>query len=109
MAEIFLCPKGTVNAADRKALRKSGIVVVEVDRPEECKFIRSTAEISDQAFMWALLRGLNHNGGYGNTGVEQREKFVKALFEQVQEQRQARLDAEVADQPKLDSSSEATR
>jgi hypothetical protein len=95
MAEIFLCPKGTVSKADRKALRNDGIVVVEVERPNDCKFIRATSEVSDQALVWALLKALNHKGDYSNHGTEQRSVFVQALFDLAEKNREP-----VADPPR---------
>lgn len=80
MAEVFLCPKDQLTEQARTDLREAGIVVVEVDDPSRCKFIRSTETVSTSDMVWAALTALNHKGGNYNRGEEQREQFTINLL-----------------------------
>jgi len=97
MAEVFLCATGQLTATARRELRKAGVVVVEVDDPSACQFIRSTETVPAESMVWAAVDALRRNYGYGNnqandTDHKHRERFVVNLFELI--------DASRADQRK---------
>jgi hypothetical protein len=76
MSEVFLCPKGQLNAVGKHDLRKAGIVVVEVDDPSACQFIRSSEVVSSDDMLFAAMDALRRDFGYGNKGAQQREQFA---------------------------------
>lgn len=96
MAEVFICPTGTVSPKSIRELRKAGVVVVETDDPSRCQFIRATEIVSSNDMLWAALSALNDKGeGWSSSkGEAQREALAKRLFEIVNAARQARLKAE---------------
>lgn len=79
MSEVFLCERGQIRPADKKALREAGIVVVEVEDPSKCQFIRSSETIPADDMLWASLDALNTNTSY-NGAREQREQLAKNLL-----------------------------
>lgn len=87
MAEIFLCATGQLTNAARRDLRRAGVIVVEVEDPSTCQFIRATETISADDMVWAAVDALRRNfGGYdgGKTGSDtdhkHREQFTVNLF-----------------------------
>jgi hypothetical protein len=92
MAEVFVCPAGTVSKRSVADLRKVGVVVVESEAPERCLFIRSSETIKSDDMLWAVLSALNDKGeGWSSSnGQAQRNALAKRLFEIVDEARQAR-------------------
>lgn len=90
MAEVFLCAKGQLARQARIDLREAGIVVVEVDDPTKCQFIRSTETVTADDMLWAALDALKVEGSYGNKGEEQRNRLASNLFTVVVENRRAR-------------------
>jgi len=90
MSEVFLCKTGQLSVRSRLDLRKAGIVVVEVNDPTTCQFIRSTETIGADDMLWACLDALNHTPKeYGKGGELQREKLARNLLHIVVEQRSA--------------------
>ncbi|WP_375490258.1 hypothetical protein [uncultured Jatrophihabitans sp.] len=84
MAEVFLCKTGQLKPASRKALRDVGVVVVEVDDPSTCQFVRSEARVSGDEMLHAAIRALRHDGGYGEHGGQQRTKFMVSMFDLIE-------------------------
>ena len=80
VSEVFLCERGQLDARATRDLRKSGVVVVEVDDPGKCQFIRATETVSGDDMLWATLDALNHNGGTYSVGDAQREKLARNLL-----------------------------
>lgn len=75
-----MVPPGAITAADRKALRAAGVVVVETDDPSKCQFVRSTETLSSSDMLWAAMDALRRDFGYGDKGSQQREQLAKNLF-----------------------------
>ena len=82
MAEIFLCQAGQLTAASRRELKRAGVVVVEVEDPAACQFVRSSETISHDDLLWAALEALRHRE-YGSTGKGdwQRSRFTDNVGE----------------------------
>jgi hypothetical protein len=77
MSEVFLCPTGQLSNVAKHDLRKAGIVVVEVEDPSRCQFIRSTEVISGDDMLWAAFKALNSQD---TTGAKaQREALARNL------------------------------
>jgi hypothetical protein len=95
--DVFLCPTGQLKARDRRDLRAAGIVVVEVDDPAACHFIRATVLVSSDDMLWAALTALNHTDAYGSSGSKQREQLAVRLLEVVDAQRQAQRDRQAGE------------
>lgn len=80
MSEVFLAQKGQLTDPSKSALRKAGIVVVEVEDPSKCKFIRSTETVSENAMMMAAFEAVCFRGGTYSTGSDQRERLANNLL-----------------------------
>lgn len=93
MAEVFLAAKGQLTPQSRRELRKAGVVVVEVDDPSQCQFVRATETVSADDMLWAAMDALRHGDQYGNKGVMQREQFAINVWNLVTAARSARLAA----------------
>jgi hypothetical protein len=87
MSEVFLCKTGQLNAVGKHDLRKAGVVVVEVEDPASCQFIRSAETISGDDMLWAAMDALKRNFGYGDEGRKQREQFAFNLHDIVKAHR----------------------
>lgn len=87
MAEVLLVPPGAIKAADRKALRDAGVVVVETDDPAKCQFIRASETVSSDDMLWAAMDALRRDFGYGNKGAQQREQLALNLWRLIAERR----------------------
>lgn len=82
MTEVLICPKDAIDAASVKELREAGVVVIQTNAPEKCRFIRAGQEISGSDMLWAALKALQAGGNY--TGTEtQRVAFTKLIFDMV--------------------------
>lgn len=68
MSEVFLCKTGQLGQTARRDLRKAGVVVVEVEDPAACQFIRSTEVVSADDMLWAALDALSARGQYSKNG-----------------------------------------
>jgi hypothetical protein len=75
VAEIFLCPTGAIGVGTRRALAKAGVIVVETDAPDACKFVRAGEIVSGSAMLAAALTALTLDGYV----KEARELFVKRI------------------------------
>jgi len=81
MSEVFLCERGQLTDRAKHDLRKAGVVVVEVDDPAKCQFIRATETIPADDMLWAALSALKANDGSYSKGVHQREIFTVRVFD----------------------------
>ena len=90
MAEVFLCQTGQLTPASRRELKRAGVVVVEVDDPAACQFIRSAETISHEDMLWAAISALRHVGDAYNRGIAQREQLAVNLWKIVDAAHQAR-------------------
>lgn len=81
MADVFLCQTGQLTAASRRELKRAGIVVVEVEDPGACQFIRATETISHDDMLWACINALNSQQGDKTLSADkQREQLAKNLW-----------------------------
>lgn len=87
MAEVFVCEKGSLTAASKRALKEAGVVVAEVDDLKRCEFVRASEVISHSDLVWAALEALT-TGGYSGAS-KQRERLVTNLFQIADEARKA--------------------
>jgi hypothetical protein len=76
VAEVFLCKKGQLTQTGKHDLRKAGVVVVEVDDPSACQFIKSSDLVSGDDMLWAAMDALKRNFGSYEKGEKQREQFA---------------------------------
>lgn len=88
MSEVFLCKIGQLSARSRTDLRKAGVVVVEVEDPAACTFIRASEVVSASDMVWAALDAVNFVGEYGSKGGEQRRKFASNVLQVVLDARE---------------------
>lgn len=86
MAEIFVCPKGSISDRSVRALRDAGVVVVQADDPALCRFMRPGAELDAQDMLWGALKALQASNYTG--GQEQRQEFTRIMFALANERRE---------------------
>ena len=78
MAQILVVKPGTLNNLDKSALRKSGVICVEAENPNEVKLIQPDGlELAAGDLFLAAMRGIN-NGSFPDAA---RNAFAKALGE----------------------------
>ena len=56
-AILFVKPKA-ISARDKKALQSAGVIVVEIDNPQDAKFVRAGAELSGSALLLAATQAI---------------------------------------------------
>ena len=87
MSEVFLCRTGQLSAASRRELKRAGIIVVEVEDPSRCTFIRAGQVIDGDDMLWAACDAMRRggDGSYGGDKVaaDIRERFAVSIFELV--------------------------
>lgn len=94
MAEIFICERGQLDTATKRALKKVGVVAVEVDDVAKCQFVKAGEIVSYDDMVWALLDALNHSSDtFSSSGVKQREQLTKNLLKIVVDRRRDTTDA----------------
>jgi methionine synthase II (cobalamin-independent) len=76
VTDVFLCKAGQLSPTSKRDLRKAGVVVVEVDDPSACQFIRSTETVSGDDMLWAAMDALKSSFGSYEKGEKQREQFA---------------------------------
>jgi hypothetical protein len=67
---ILVLRPGQLKAADRKALREIGVVVLEVDDPEDVRFMRPAAELTSSEMLACALRAIKSQGASSYLGTE---------------------------------------
>lgn len=91
MSEVFLCKTGQLNQTARRDLRKVGVVVVEVEDPTACQFIRSTEIVGADDMLWAALDALVLRAKYeSNDHKVKMDRLAGNLLKIVVEQRHPR-------------------
>lgn len=76
MSEVFLCKTGQLNQTAKHDLRQAGIVVVEVEDPSACQFIKSSDRVSGDDMLWAAMDALKRDFGTYDKGQKHREQFA---------------------------------
>lgn len=56
---ILFCKPGAVKAADKKALKAAGVIVVAVDNPQDVKLMKANAEISGSTLLRAATKAMS--------------------------------------------------
>lgn len=59
MAELLIVKPRTLNAVDKAALRKAGVIVVEAANPDEVRFIRAEQELAAGDLALAAMTALH--------------------------------------------------
>lgn len=99
MSEVFLCANGQLSAKSRSELRKAGVIVVEVDDPSQCQFIRSTELVSGDEMLWAAMDALRRTFGNYDKGSQQREQFALNVWEIIDAARQKKAEPSEGTKP----------
>jgi len=89
--EIFVCPKDSISDRSVRALREAGVVVVQADDPEKCRFIRAGGEeVGSRDLLWAAMKAMQITPQYsaGEGAQKVREEFTKVLFGIVNDRRE---------------------
>jgi len=88
MAEVFMCERGQLDDTSKRALKKAGVVVVEVDDMAKCQFMKAQEIVSHSDMLWAAIDAVNHVGSYDEgKGRAQRDKLAKNLLAIMMEHR----------------------
>lgn len=87
-----MCERGQLDNKSKSELRKAGVVVVEVDDPAKCQFIRATETVGADDMLWAAMDALRvTDKEYGESkGHTQRARLAHNLIELVIAQKTAR-------------------
>lgn len=80
MAEVFLCQTGQLTPTSRRDLKKAGVVVVEVEDPNACQFIKSSEVISHDDMLWACVDALNVEHSYSGKNHERLAKNLLRII-----------------------------
>ncbi len=108
--EIFVCPKDSISDRSVRALREAGVVVVQADDPERCKYIRAGGEeVGARDMLWAALKAMQIEPKYSYEGVQKvQQEFAKIVFGLVNDRREFAQAVDTAargSEPDADSSS----
>lgn len=80
MAEVFLCQAGQLTPGSRRELKRAGVVVVEVENPGACQFIRATEAVSADDMLWAAVHALKIRDNLYDQGNMQRSQFAANII-----------------------------
>ena len=80
-AQILIVKPKTLNAADKAALRKAGVVVVESANPEDVKLIQAQQEMPASAITLAALKGLRSANDWNSSS----QLFVRLMAEYMEQ------------------------
>lgn len=86
MSEVFLCQTGQLTGPSKSALRKAGVVVVEVEDPSKCQFIRAGETIPTSDMLWAAVEALCFGTEYTKSS-QARERLSYNLLKIINDQR----------------------
>jgi hypothetical protein len=83
MSDVFLCRTGQLTPSSRRELKRAGVVVVEVEDPSACKFIRASDVVSGDDMLHAALKAMSRTYENDNYRVAQgvRSQFTLNLFD----------------------------
>ncbi len=84
MAEVFLCRSGQLTAASRRELKRAGIVVVEVEDPAGCQFIRAGETVSHSDMLLAAVDALKVTTSWPSGDQEHQNRFAQNLFKLIE-------------------------
>lgn len=59
-AILFVKPRA-ISAKDKKALQGSGVFVVEIDNPDNAKFVRANAELSTTEMLTVAMTAMKNS------------------------------------------------
>lgn len=107
MTDVFLCKTGQLNVDSRRDLKRAGVVVVEVDDPSACQFIRAAEVVSGDDMLWAAMDAIKRDFGYGDHGAKQREQFAMNVYSMVAAARRERAGDPAPGKPESEGASDA--
>lgn len=77
-AILFVKPRA-ISVKDKRVLQTAGIIVIEIENPQDAKFVRANAEISSTDMLLCATRTIkNSNSDYI------RAAFAKAICEAIE-------------------------
>jgi hypothetical protein len=75
-AILFVKPKA-ISAADKDALQKAGVIVIEIDDPQAVKLVRAHAEIPQSALLGAAASAISSPGTSASTTRDVEVAFAR--------------------------------
>lgn len=75
---LFVKP-AAISDKDKRALKTAGVIVVEIDDPQNAKFVRAGAELDGGSLLHAAAVAINDTG-YGN---DVKAAFGRAICEAI--------------------------
>jgi hypothetical protein len=86
LAELLIARTGSIHGAVAKALKDAGVIVVQMDHPEEARFIRAASPISDDRLLSCAIEALDvSSDGAPGWGDENRKIFVRKMRDVMRE------------------------
>lgn len=77
---LFVKP-AAISDKDKRALKSAGVIVVEIDDPQNAKFVRAGVELEGGAILHAAARAIADTG-YGN---DVKAAFGRAVCEAIKQ------------------------
>lgn len=79
MSEPCILPvlPGSLSQADRRELRKAGVIVIEHNDPGSIRFLRPTSELDASDMLHCAMQALNKQ--IGQSAEAQRETFTRLV------------------------------
>lgn len=77
---LFVKP-GAIRADDKAALATAGVIVVEVENPQDVKLVRAHAELSGGEMLLAAAKAIEAAGSTGSPKWEFGNAIARAIIE----------------------------
>lgn len=71
---ILIVPPQGLTARDKRELHKAGVIVIEMENPQEARLIRAHAEVSSTDLLGAAAKAISTDPNSGS-----RQTFAKAV------------------------------
>jgi hypothetical protein len=84
MAEILIVKPNVLSADDKAALRDVGVVAIEVEQPDEVRFVRAEQELDGGDLALAAMKALAKSSGINSEHL----LFTKLIGEALAERKQ---------------------
>lgn len=75
-AILFVKPKA-IKAGDKTALRRAGVIVIEVANPADMRFVRAHAELTGSEMLTAAMKAISEN----QYSYAAKTKFAEMIIE----------------------------
>lgn len=84
MNDLTILPirPGTISAADKRALSKAGVIVIEHDNPSEVRLLRPIAELDSNDLLRCAMGALMVDSG--QYGINNRQAFATLVHKLLQ-------------------------